>query len=192
MPSQSIQQSYSIYPDIGYVGTIAQPTAPHATASGLISVPDGTTAPRPGHALYYNTANNRFALPLAGNGAAAVASRNAVCGILGYRMDTVAGEDDQVSFEDGDEIQFFVFGTVWVRAGTAMEYGQALAWQPGDQQWDVSTRSPATAPANLNAVPAFVEAALASLTRYPVVCVSRDPVSAGGIAMAQIGYGRVA
>ena len=188
--TNSIQQTYSIYPEIGYVGTLAQPTSPHATASGLIHVPSSGDAPRPGDALYYNRSENQFALPLSGSSAAAVASRNAVCGILGYRMDTVATEDDIVEYSDNDEIQFFVMGAVWIRAGTAMEYGDLLEWQTDDRRWDVVNRTP-VAGANIAAVITSVNAALNELGRYPIVCVSRDPVAAGGLAMAQIRYGRV-
>jgi len=195
----SIQQSYSIYPDIGYVGVLARPTEPHATASGLINVPSSLArAPQPGDALWYDSSSNRFRVPETD------AHLKNVCAILGYRMDTVAEADSTVKFTDGEEIQFFIHGTVWVTAGTAMEYGDRLSWDKSDSRWDVLPR-PDVAIANLtgavnlalvnslkNSVVEAINGALDDLGRYPVTCVSRDPVAVGGLAMAQIGYGRVA
>lgn len=188
-----VQQSFSINPEVGFPGTLARPSEPHATGSGRIYVPTNGRAPRPGDALYYDAAQNRFAIPTSD------AEDRMVCAILGYRMDEVAQSDSTVQFSDGDEIQFFTHGTVWVTAGVALEYGQRMLWDrsSGNSQyrWIVAGAAITTAAANnaatTQALANDIRTYLNAPVRCPIVYVNRDPVSAGGIAMAQIGYGWV-
>lgn len=177
----AVQRSYDINPARGYPGALARPSEPHALDSGVIHVPANARNPRPGDALYYDEAENAFAIPTSG------AQSGLVCAILSYRADQVANAESIVEYSDGDEIQFARLGTFWVRAGAAMEYGQRIAWDRADYEWD-PVADPALA---ANPSIATVNALLEALGRYPIVCVSREPVAASGIAQAQIGYGRV-
>lgn len=181
-----LQRTYDINPDLGFPGALARPSEPHSLESGILHVPSAGRAPRPGDALYYDEGEGAFALPTD------AAQDAAVCAILSYRADQVASADSIVRFADGDEIQFGRLGTFWVVAGSAMQYGQQIRMARDDYQWDPkAAHAPAAAgnsQANINAA---IAAALQSLGRYPIVCVSRDPVSAGGMAQAQIGFGRI-
>ena len=167
----AIQLSYEINPEIGFVGDLARPNEPHSLDSGVLVVPAAATRmPRPGDALYYDTANDGFAIPT-------TAARRcmATVGILHYRRDAVVESGATVAFGDGAEIEVAVFGTFWVSASAAMEYGQRIHWDTATFDW-----SPKTTP---NSV--------ANLGRLAIVCVSRHAVGVGGIAQARIGYGRI-
>ena len=59
----SVQQSYSINPDVGFAGQIAEPNSPMRIEQGILHVPAAGTTPRPGYAVYYDTGNNAWALP---------------------------------------------------------------------------------------------------------------------------------
>lgn len=194
-----LQRTYDINPDLGFPGALARPSEPHSTGSGIIAV-GGTghssVTPRPGDAIYYDRASGAFRLPNTD------ANFQDTCAILGYRADQVADADSRVSFVDGDEIQFFTLGTVWVLAGQAMQYGDLLHWDGSGTLSTWAVENALTIGAALTASSATAEDAanlanqlrayILELRRHPIVCVSRDPVSSGGIAQAQIGYGRVA
>ena len=179
-----IQTNYSINPGIGTPGVLVRPTSPHAMDSGQIRVPTSGRNPQPGDAIYYDRTNNRFALPIDD------ATNRLVCGILGYRFDTIQEDDQTIQFDNDDFVQIFTMGTVWVRAGDAVEWGDLLRWQTDDYKWNAHTR--ATLSTSDTYTDAAVNAVIADLGRYPIVCVSPEPVADEGIAMAQIGYGRVA
>ena len=197
------QQNYNINPERGFPGMLARPSEPHATGSGLMGVGGTPNTPAPGDPVYYDASTRRFRTPVDDE------HFYQVCGILGYRVDQVATSDSTVRFSEGDEIQFFSLGTIWVRAETTLNYGQAIHWNGSTQRWLSDSRLPvidtflasdfsartvadvATQAAMANDMRDRLNAALRRFKRYPIVCVSRDPVSAGGMAMAQIGYGRV-
>ncbi len=200
----AVQQTYDINPDRGYQGALARPSEPHATGSGILRNPASYKA-RPGDPLWYDSANNAFSYPTTN------AQFQQVCAILGYRMDTVANPEDIVEFDTGDEIQFFTFGTVWVEVSQAAEYGDRLHWNFSNREWLVDNSVfPALAAADFTGVTGLdltngigtvaegviyaniIANQVKEISRYPIACVSREPVSANGLAMAQIGYGRVA
>ena len=193
-----IQRNYEINPEVGFVGDLARPDEPHALESGLLHVPDAATRmPRPGDALYYNETENRYAIPTT------AAQVLATIGILHYRRDAVVATGATVEFGDGAEIEVAVFGTFWVSAGSAMEYGQRIDWDIADFQWDpsgaitvaavtdVAANSAVAINTAKDAIIASAQDAIDALGRLPIACVSRHPVAANGIAQARIGYGRI-
>ena len=164
-----VQTSYAVNPDRGFAGKLARPTEPHSLDSGQVHVPAAATRkPTPGDAIVYDATENQFKLPTS------AAESLTVCGILTYRADTVQGATGLV-FNDNDEIEVGVFGTFWVVAGSALEYGDLIAWDRTDYKWDKLA----------------TPAAFANLVDCPIVCVSRLPVAADGLAQARIGLGRV-
>ena len=166
----AVQSSYSIYPERGFPGSLARPSEPHALDGGGAYVPAAATRkPRPGDAVYYDTTNNGFAIPTT------AAQLLLVSGILSYRADTVQTTASIVEFSNGDEVEVAIFGTFWVVAGSAMEYGQIIGWDLTDFAWDPDARV----------------TTVATIVPNPIVCVSRTAVAAAGIAEARIGYGRV-
>ena len=199
----AVQQSYEINPDRGYQGSLARPTEPHATGSGILRN-SGSYKARPGDPLWYDRSNNAFSYPTTD------VQFQQVCAILGYRADTVANPEDIVEFDTGDEIQFFTFGTVWVEVSQAAEYGDRLHWNFSNREWlvdnsviDALANADFTGVTGLDLTDGIGSVAegvifaniivdqVKEISRYPVVCVSREPVAANGLAMAQIGYGRV-
>ena len=93
---------------------------------------------------------------------------------------------DVVEFKDGAEIEVGVLGGFWVVADAAIEYGQKLFWDRGSFKWEQAAGISVAD----NTV-AAINAALASFGTVPVVCASRNPVAANGLAIARIGYGRI-
>lgn len=164
----TIQQTYNVNPGRGFPGLLAEPSAPHRTDSGVLHVPTNGTVPKPGMALYYDAAQNAFRLPTD------AATTRAVVGILSYRKDDVANASQQVVFKDKDEIELITVGVVWVTAGGAVEYGQQVVWQHGDQKWDALARV----------------TTIATMHSLPIFSVNRFAVADGGLFKAAIGYGR--
>lgn len=198
MPNGTIQTVYTVNPDIGYPGALALPEQPFAYENGIAQVPTSGRKPRPGDAVYYDRVNNGWAVP---TDAPTLAQ---VCGLVGYRQDTVqdqlasvpsgANSDAFLEFDDGDPIRVLVFGSMFVRAGADMEFGQRIVFNTTDFDWDVQAAPAAgTVDAAFDAanVTAAINAGLQSLNSCPIVCVSAKAVTSGGIAIARIGYGRV-
>lgn len=174
MVTRSIQQTYEIYPGRGFPGDVARPNEPMRIDSGTLHVPAGATRmPRPGDAVYYDTAENKWAIPTD------AAQSLLVAGILHYRKDEVANTSDIVEFRDDAEIEVARFGTFWVVSGGAIEYDQLIQWDRSDFQWDGIP---------VAAAPTDVAGVLAILHRVPIVCASRAGASAAGeIIEAHIG-----
>ena len=165
----AVQQSYTINPGKGFPGAIAEPSAPHSLDSGTIYVPSSATRnPRPGDAIYYDATNDGWAIPTT------AAQSLLVTAILSYRQDEVANASDIVEYENGDEIQFVVFGTVWGVAGTAIEpYGQ-VEWDRADFKWNANAR----------------ETTLANLLPVPMYYAGRSAAADGDTIKIRVGYGR--
>lgn len=197
MPNGTIQTVYQVNPDVGYPGALAYPEQPFAYENGIAQVPTNGRKPRPGDAVYYDRANNGYAVPTD------AATLRAVCGIVGYRQDTVqdslattptgANSDAFLEYEDGDPLRVLVLGSMFVRAGAAMERDQRIVYNVTDFDWDVQADPAAAAITTFDAtnVQAAITAAIQSLGSCPIVCVSAKAVAANGIAIARIGYGRV-
>lgn len=186
-----IQSQYNIYQQEGWPGLLSRPNEPHAFHHGVLRVPStgSPRKPRPGDPLFWDATNNRFALPTT------AAEVEQVVGILSYDLGTVqqsqtlpsnANSDMFIEFENNSRIKVLVMGTIYVVAGSALEYDDLLVWDTTDFQWDV--RAQATAAGNTQA---NINTALADLRQKPIVCVSRQAVASGELAEAQIGYGRV-
>jgi len=178
----SVQRDYRRYPDLGRIGDLVRPTEPHAFDLGLAHVPTNGRKPRPGDSVYYDTNANGFAVPTSD------AQRLIVCGIVSFDPGVVQGRlsaapsgansDQFVEFDDEDPIKVTVFGTVWVMAGAAMEYGQQIvqdSYTSPDWLYD-----PIAAPTTV-----------AAIHSTAIFCVSPSPVAANGLAQARIGYGRI-
>ena len=118
----AIQTTYDINPERGFLGDLARPTQPHASDSGQLYVPDDGRSPRPGDALYWDAARNRFALPTN------AAQLQEVVGVLTYRKDTVQTKESILQFANDAEIEIAVFGTYWakVRQGGVEHRGLRL------------------------------------------------------------------
>lgn len=196
-----VQREYGRYPGLGHIGDLARPSEPHAFDIGLAQVPTNGRKPRPGDCVYYDAANNGFAVPTT------EAQRRAAIGVVSYDPGVVQGRlasvpsgansDMYVEFEDGEEIKVCVLGTVWVVASTAMEYGQLVQQTTfgatPDYEWDAydpDLTVDATF-ANLAAARSAVNDVVEELRRRTFECVSPTPVAADGLAQVRIGYGRI-
>ena len=181
----AIQSNYEINPDLGFPGDIAQPGFPHAFDSGAAQVPANGRKPRPGDALYYDAANDGWAVPTD------AATLLLVSGICTYRKDTVQNRANIVEFEDGDELEIGVFGSFWVTADAALQYGQRMTFDIANFRWEAGGEPNLAGADATPATVASVNTALASLGRASVYCASRIAVAANGLAIARIGYGRL-
>ena len=90
--------------------------------------------PRPGDALYYDTATDSWAIPTDAGESLLVA------GILSYRADTVQNASSILEFADNAEIEVATMGVWWVVGGSAMEYGSICSWDRGDFRFDADAR----------------------------------------------------
>ena len=164
-----VQRSYSINPDRGFPGTIAEPNSMKRIEAGVMRVPAAGDTPRPGYAVYYDATNNAWALPT--NAATSLRAS----GILSYPADTVANAASIVEFKDGDEIEVITNGVVWLVAGGATERHQQVHWDRSDFKWNTLARV----------------TAVADMYTNPVESVNRVAVADEGLFKAAIGYGRV-
>lgn len=166
----SVQQNYSINPERGFPGMIAEPNSPTRIEQGVLNVQSADTRanPRPGDSVYYDAANNSWRV------ARNAATQLLVGGILTYRGDTVAGSNSIVQFGDGDEIEIITMGVVFVTAGGATERGDILVMQSDDFKYDNTARV----------------SAIANIHETPIVNFNRDAAADTNIIRAAIGYGR--
>ena len=196
----AVQSQFDRYYQQGYPGDLARPSEPHAFDLGVAHVPANGRKPRPGDAVYYNAAENAFAVPVD-----AATQRQAV-GVVSYDPGLIQGtlaappadsnSDRFVEFEDGDPLKILVLGTAWVIAGSAMEYGQLVQQASfgggADYQWDVWTPDVTIdALTQVAQLRAQVIQLAESLHRRVFECVSPAPVAANGSAQVRIGYGRI-
>ena len=185
-----IQTQYNVYQQAGWPGALSRPNEPHAFHHGVLRVPSAATrTPRPGDPVYWDSTNNRFALPTT------EALRRQAVGILSFDSGTVqaaqtlptdANSDAFVEFKDGSRVKVCVMGTLYVVAGSALEYDDLVEWNLTDFDWTL--RAAVVAAGNTTAQ---INAAFEELRQKPMVCVSREAVADEGLAEVQIGYGRV-
>ena len=165
----SIQQSYSINPDVGFAGQIAEPNSPMRIEQGILHVPAAGTTPRPGYAVYYDTGNNAWALPT--NAATSLRAS----GILTYRADGVANNSNILEFEDEQQIFVITMGVCWLVAGGATERHQQVHWDRSDFKWNTLARV----------------TAVADMYTNPVEALNNQAVADEALFKAAVGYGRV-
>ena len=165
-----IQRSYSINPDRGFPGQIAEPNSPMRIEAGVMHIESGAvrTNPRPGDSVFYNNGQDGWQVPITAG------DQLAVTGIIGYPADTVANSDSIVQFSDGDEIEVITMGVVWVIAGGGSERGDILVMQTDDWKYNNAARVSATA----------------DMHEMPIQMFSRDPATDNNLVKVAIGYGR--
>ena len=201
MPGQ-VQTEYNLYPDYGYPGQIAQAHGLFHVEEGPIYVPTGGRAPRPGDAVYWNATQNAFTLPIDAAGSARV------LGILSYRIDAVQSAESILQYKDDEAVQVCVFGTVYVKAGTSVEYGDRMGWNRDDYDWDkvdalvatdiqadlaeAAVDTGAEVAAVLNSFRDNIVSALNNkIGALAVTCADRYPRTATETILARVGYGRI-
>ena len=166
----TVQQSYSINPDIGFPGQIAEPNSPMRIQEGRLFVATGDSRqnPRPGDAVYWDNSNDAWRV------ANAAANQLRISGILTYRADIVASATNFAQYSSGDQIFVVTMGVVWVTAGGTVEQGNQLEFQTDDYKYDSLARV----------------TAIANIVTKPIECFSVSGAD-NGVIRAAIGYGRV-
>ena len=164
-----IQNSYSINPPVGFPGTIAEPNSPTRIEIGTLYVPSGATRanPRPGDAVYYNTANDGWNVP------SNAADQLQVGGILTYPADSVANSASILEFSDGDQVEVITMGVVWVIAGGACDRGDIMVMQTDDWKYNATARV----------------TTVAGIYEHPMEKMDRDSAD-NDIFKVAVGYGR--
>ena len=169
----SLQRTYSINPDVGFRGQIAEPNSPHRIEAGRINIPAAATRqdPHPGDSVFYNTGDNAWQVP------DNAANMLVVSGILTYRADAVQNVNSELIIADGDQIFVVTMGVVWVVYGDAAERGQQVTMEVGTGaaafQYTVETRV----------------TAVADLFTHPMECYSGLAAN-NQVGKVAIGYGR--
>ena len=165
----SLQRTYEINPERGFPGQIAEPNSPHRIEAGVLYVPGGATRanPRPGDAVYYNTANDGWNVP------SNAADQLQVGGILTYRADAVQSVSSILQFSDGDQIFVVTMGVVWVIAGGTCDRGDIMVMQTDDWKYNATSRV----------------TTVAEIYEHPMEKMDRDSAD-NDIFKVAVGYGR--
>lgn len=197
----SVQTQYEINPDVGFAGGVALPEMPHAVTAGRALVDTTyTTKPKPGDAMVYVRASNAWVT-------ARDSDKHLVRGVLSYRPDTVQDRNDDIEYENGDEIQVAILGGYWVNVNVAVSYDDPLVWDADERRFvrqtvdtasvaDIANTAGGNTPSSAQVDTAIRELrtninnVLAAVGRTPITCATRQPVPADGIAIARIAYGR--
>ena len=134
-----IQRAYRRHQQPGWPGSIAKPGTPSEFVLAKIGVPTNGTAPKPGDGLAYSATNDDWRLP-----ADTQAGRVSVMGMIIYDAGTIQGSlaspatgansDTEVTYADGDHVKVGIMGTFYAIANEAMEFGDAVAFDSGEQE----------------------------------------------------------
>ena len=182
-----VQLNYAINPERGFVGAPARDNEPLIIDQVPAQVPSSGRKPRPGDQVYWDATNN---------GAAAVTSadqQELALGIVTYfpgviakRLASVpsgANSDTYIEYEDGALMPVVRVGSIWLLAGSALEYGDTIVQHASDRDWvkagSTSQGGVEGQPSNLN-----------QFIRSPVE-VADLSVADEGIFVGRIGIGRV-
>ena len=175
----AVQGTYKVQPDRGRPGVLARPSQPWYIDTMLSYVPASGTAPEPGWGVYYDAANNGFAVPTNSD------QQKDVVGIVASPGNVVQETDGDVEFKNGAQIEVFTGGTIWVTAEAALEYGDLVVFDHGSKKWEKwNIPSPGTsASSHTNWFNA--------LQKIRFTVVSQNPVKADEIVQVRIGAGRI-
>ena len=149
-----------------FIGFPSRPFADCFIRSAKLYVPTNGTAPKPGDAVVWNNAQKAFTLPTSGTQSAALD------GII-----VLSQQITGVSYEDGQQIDVLLRGTIAVKAGNAVGYGNLVRWQTNDQKWDAA--SLAISGSNIAGVISSTNSALN--VEKNVRCISYDGAVDNGI-----------
>ena len=141
----AIQLSSGTYPSRGMPGELARPGEPYAMDFLPAQVPVSGRKPRPGDGVYWDATNNGAAV------ASTAAQGLLVVGIVHFDLSKVqsklsavpSGSDSAqfIEYDDGVFMPVITIGAVYVRAGSACEYGDLMRFQEDDYKWDADNPS---------------------------------------------------
>ena len=174
----AIQSTYTVRPDIGRPGVLSRPTQNPFIDPGVAYVPSSGVAPEPGFGVYYDKANNGFAVPTTSD------QQELVCGIVTSPGNRIQENDGDVEFKNGDPIEIITVGDIWVTTEGAVEYGDTMQFDYTAKKWEsLAIPSPGTSSAShtnwFNAL---------QLVRVTVVSTS---AKADELVSVRIGAGRI-
>ena len=145
------QTQYDVNLQRGYNGALAEDAGPFQIDRIPVQVPSSGRNPRPGDSVYWDATNNgAAAITDASQQESAFGIVTYFPGILGSLLTSVpsgANSATYVEYEDGDVMPVVVFGTVWLLAGAALEYGDQIVQVAADRDWIAGTNAQ---PSNLN------------------------------------------
>lgn len=138
-----IQQVYRQHLQEGWPGMIARPNVAHKYMSLKVYVPTNGRNPRPGDAVVYDSTRKAVRLPTSD------AEERQVIGIVSYDIGVVgstldstpsgSNSDAYVEFKDGSFALVATFGVFYGTAGGAASYGDVMAFNRTDNDWEVAT-----------------------------------------------------
>ena len=126
------QTTYNRHHDAFRVGMVSKPLPETEFISGAVAVATGAEAPRPGDAVWYDPADDKFKLPTD------LLKAVEAIGIIATPSHAVGGSDGTFAHKDGDIIRVMICGTMAVRAGGATQFGNAVFFNHAaldDHEW---------------------------------------------------------
>ena len=166
----TIQHEYNRFHTAARVGMVSRPLPVAEYVSGKLTIPASGVAPRPGDAVRYVAASNDFRLPTT------KAEAYTCCGIIAPPPAAIGeAADGTFVHKSGDILRIMIQGVMWVRAGAALEFGDAVAYDganAGNHDY-------------IKVAPVDVEK-IDDYPRVPMIVVSTAPVADGGIAEVRL------
>ena len=173
----AVQSTYTVQSDSGRPGVVARNCQWTVTDVGVSQVQTGGTVPQPGYAVYWNDVLNGWSVP------ANATEAKLALGVVASPGNEVQNNDNQVEYEDGDEMGIITSGHVWVKTQNVAEYGDIMEWDAGTKQFQkIVLAAPGT---TVSAQSTF----LGNLPEVLMVCVSPKPAKAGETVQLRIGGG---
>ena len=169
----AFQSQYAKYQQAGYPGQLERAGSPHGFDLGEAGV-----ELQPGWGVQYLSASNDWRIPTS------AATRLLVLGIVSYDSATVssaltavpagANSDQVIKIADEAMIKIGVQGVFWAIAGEALEYGDLVVFDQGDDKDWIKLAKPA---------------AFANLPKRGVMVVSPVAVASGDLVELSFGSG---
>ena len=176
MAVNAFQQDYNLRQGIAQIGDDGPPGFPCAKQPMQIHVPTSGTKPKHGHGVVWDKSENGMRYPVTD------ADELAIGGIISTKRNKSADKDGNVSYENEELAEVVIEGYVYVKFGTAAEFGDTMRFDKDDGDWeafDPTTSTQLTA-ANFDT----------QLPSCVVSCANPIPVAAGGIGLVKISSAR--
>ena len=127
------QRNYRRHQDVAFVGQVSRPgsTIMVKGIAGVAAV--NGVAPQPGYPVFYNRVSNRFEVPTT------AAHLMNICGVIAFEQRAIKNSSGVIEYAAGDLLQVMYRGTIWVRSGAALEFGDLAAWDLADTDWVVGS-----------------------------------------------------
>lgn len=140
----TFQTQYDINPGRGFVGALARDNEPFIIDQVPAQVPSGGRAIRPGDQVYWDATNNGVAAVVDANTSElTIGIATYFPGVVAQRLSAIpsgANSDSFIEYADGAVLPVIIQGSVWLLAGSALEYGNAVRQVVADRDYTLMTK----------------------------------------------------